>query len=103
MPQHPGAALRASPWISGAPECEALTRVAAAYTQERKPYWALRDGQALVVDGSEKRCAPLRDPSRNSQQGRPAPGCIALLSRQYQREVCKHAELWTEFHWMCTC
>ncbi|MET4093269.1 Type 1 glutamine amidotransferase-like domain-containing protein [Arthrobacter sp. UYCu712] len=34
------------------PESEALTRVAAAYTQERKPYWALRDGQALVVNGS---------------------------------------------------
>ena len=34
------------------PESEALTRVAAAYAQEGKPYWGLRDGQALVVDGS---------------------------------------------------
>ncbi|MHA7304707.1 Type 1 glutamine amidotransferase-like domain-containing protein [Arthrobacter sp. TMN-49] len=37
---------------SAHPETEALTRVAAAYAQEGKPYWALRDGQALVVDGS---------------------------------------------------
>jgi len=34
------------------PECEALTRVAAAYAEEGKIYWALRDGQALVIDGS---------------------------------------------------
>lgn len=26
--------------------------MAAAYAQEGKPYWGLRDGQALVVDGS---------------------------------------------------
>ena len=31
---------------------EALTRVAAAYLQERRPFWALRDGQALVVNGN---------------------------------------------------
>ena len=34
------------------PESEALTRVAAVYAQEGKPYWALRDGQALVINGS---------------------------------------------------
>ena len=34
------------------PESEALTRVAAAYAQEDQPYWGLRDGQALVVDGT---------------------------------------------------
>lgn len=34
------------------PESAALTRVAAAYAQNAQPYWALRDGQALVVDGS---------------------------------------------------
>jgi dipeptidase E len=34
------------------PESEALTRVAAVYAQEGKPYWGLRDGHALVVDGS---------------------------------------------------
>lgn len=34
------------------PESEVLTRVAAAYTREGQPYWGLRDGQALVVDGS---------------------------------------------------
>lgn len=33
-------------------ESEALARVAASYDQEGKQYWALRDGQALVVDGS---------------------------------------------------
>ncbi|MFF5794745.1 Type 1 glutamine amidotransferase-like domain-containing protein [Paeniglutamicibacter sp. NPDC012692] len=34
------------------PERESLTQVAAAYAQDGKQYWALRDGQALVVDGS---------------------------------------------------
>lgn len=34
------------------PESEVLTRVAAAYAREGQPYWGLRDGQALVVDGS---------------------------------------------------
>lgn len=34
------------------PEREALTRVAAAYSRADEPYWGLRDGQALVVDGS---------------------------------------------------
>ncbi|SEF10833.1 dipeptidase E [Arthrobacter alpinus] len=34
------------------PEREILTQVAAAYAQDGKQYWALRDGQALVVDGS---------------------------------------------------
>lgn len=33
-------------------ESVTLTRVAATYAQEGKPYWGLRDGQALVVDGS---------------------------------------------------
>ncbi|TFC91336.1 MULTISPECIES: hypothetical protein [Cryobacterium] len=33
-------------------ESEALTRVVAGYAEEGKPYWALRDGQASVVDGS---------------------------------------------------
>lgn len=34
------------------PEREILTQVAATYAQDGKQYWALRDGQALVVDGS---------------------------------------------------
>ena len=34
------------------PESAALTRVARAYALEGKPYWALRDGDALVVDGN---------------------------------------------------
>lgn len=34
------------------PESKVLTRVAAAYAREGQPYWGLRDGQALVVDGS---------------------------------------------------
>lgn len=33
------------------PEREILTQVAAAYAQDSKQHWALRDGQALVVDG----------------------------------------------------
>ncbi|ALE94102.1 hypothetical protein AOC05_08280 [Arthrobacter alpinus] len=34
------------------PEREILTQVGAAYAHDGKQYWALRDGQALVVDGS---------------------------------------------------
>ncbi|WP_186759373.1 Type 1 glutamine amidotransferase-like domain-containing protein [Arthrobacter alpinus] len=34
------------------PEREILTQVAATCAQDGKQYWALRDGQALVVDGS---------------------------------------------------
>ncbi|ALE91977.1 hypothetical protein AOC05_05925 [Arthrobacter alpinus] len=34
------------------PELEILTQVAATCAQDGKQYWALRDGQALVVDGS---------------------------------------------------
>ena len=34
------------------PESAALTRVAKGYALEDKPYWALRDGDALVVDGN---------------------------------------------------
>ena len=34
------------------PENAALTRVARAYALAGKPYWALRDGDALVVDGN---------------------------------------------------
>ena len=34
------------------PECMALTEVAATYALNDQPYWALRDGQALVIDGS---------------------------------------------------
>lgn len=37
---------------SAHPEREILTQVAAAYAHEGQEYWALRDGQALVVDGS---------------------------------------------------
>lgn len=33
------------------PETALLSRVAAAYEAERQPYWALSDGQALVIDG----------------------------------------------------
>ncbi|AIY00024.1 hypothetical protein ART_0425 [Arthrobacter sp. PAMC 25486] len=33
------------------PENKILTQVAAAYARQGEPYWALRDGQALVVDG----------------------------------------------------
>lgn len=33
------------------PETALLSRVAAAYEAEGQPYWALRDGQALVIDG----------------------------------------------------
>ena len=36
------------------PESEALTRVAALYDQAGQSYWALRDGQALVVNGSDR-------------------------------------------------
>lgn len=35
------------------PETEVLGEVAALYNIEHQPFWALRDGQALVVDGSE--------------------------------------------------
>lgn len=34
------------------PESGALTRVAAAYDRRGQPYWALRDGQALIIHGS---------------------------------------------------
>lgn len=33
------------------PESALLSRVAAAYETEGQPYWALSDGQALVIDG----------------------------------------------------
>ena len=35
----------------GHPETELLGEVAARYDAERTPHWALRDGQALVLDG----------------------------------------------------
>jgi dipeptidase E len=35
----------------GHPETELVARVAASYQREGVPYWALRDGQVLVVDG----------------------------------------------------
>ena len=34
------------------PETDLLSRVAAAYETQGQPYWALSDGQALVIDGS---------------------------------------------------
>jgi len=34
------------------PESDALTSVATAYAHNDQPYWGLRDGQALVIDGS---------------------------------------------------
>ncbi len=37
------------------PETALLARVAAQYDLEGQPYWALSDGQALVMDGSEIR------------------------------------------------
>jgi dipeptidase E len=37
------------------PETELLTRVAATYASEGQPYWALSDGQALVMDGPSVR------------------------------------------------
>ena len=37
------------------PETALLSRVAAQYESEGQPYWALSDGQALVVDGSVTR------------------------------------------------
>lgn len=37
----------------GHPETEVLGEVAAAYDSEHQPYWALRDGEALVVRGSD--------------------------------------------------
>ncbi|WP_186526063.1 Type 1 glutamine amidotransferase-like domain-containing protein [Leekyejoonella antrihumi] len=37
------------------PETEILATVAARYETERRPFWALRDGQALIVDGSTSR------------------------------------------------
>lgn len=37
---------------SNHPEREILTQVAATYTQNDKQYWALQDGQALVIDGN---------------------------------------------------
>ena len=33
------------------PETALLSRVAATYETEGQPYWALSDGQALVIDG----------------------------------------------------
>lgn len=35
------------------PENQILTQVAAAYTREGRPFWALTDGQAWVVDGGK--------------------------------------------------
>lgn len=35
----------------GHPETELVARVAELYRSERRPYWGLRDGQVLVVDG----------------------------------------------------
>ncbi|MEC5182009.1 Type 1 glutamine amidotransferase-like domain-containing protein [Arthrobacter sp. CG_A4] len=54
------------------PESEALTRVAAAYTQERKPFWALRDGQACFTERS-----PPGWPSTVSAKAQPIPGLKA--------------------------
>lgn len=39
----------------GHPETDLLGRVAEAYDDAGQSYWALRDGQALVVDGEDER------------------------------------------------
>lgn len=42
----------------GHPETDALCRIAALYQTKGQPYWALSDGQALVIDGSSARIVP---------------------------------------------
>jgi dipeptidase E len=39
----------------GHPETELLGAVAMNYDAQGQPYWALNDGQALIIDGTEPR------------------------------------------------